>query len=79
MKNLKITENQLKNLIDSINEQPSKENDWTQEPNKNRKIEALADRMFPKLLEIAEIHGEDIAWGIVERLETKLRNYYFEK
>ena len=79
MKNLKITEDQLKNLLATINEQPNKENDWNQEPNKDRKVNAFADRIFPKLLEIAEIHGNEIAWGVIEKLESRLRDHLIEK
>jgi hypothetical protein len=79
MKNLKITEDQLKNLLEAINEQPTKENDWYQEPNKDRKVNAFTDRIFPKLLEIAEVHGNEIAWGVIEKLESRLRDHLIER
>lgn len=79
MKNLKITENQLKNLIEGLNEQPNEENKWYVEPNRQRKIEMLSDRFYGKFLEIAEVHDEKMVWDILENLESKLRDQLLEK
>jgi hypothetical protein len=79
MKNFKITESQFKNLIEDLNEQPTKDNKWYQEPNRQRKIEMLSDRFYGKFLEIAEVHGEKMVFDILENLESKLRDQLFEK
>jgi hypothetical protein len=77
MKNFKIT--QFKNLVEDLNEQPTKDNKWYQEPNRQRKIEMLSDRFYGKFLEIAEVHGEKMVFDILENLESKLRDQLFEK
>jgi hypothetical protein len=79
MKNFKITESQFKNLVEDLNEQPTKDNKWYQEPNRQRKIEMLSDRFYGKFLEIAEVHGEKMVFDILENLESKLRDQLFEK
>lgn len=79
MKNFKITESQFKNLVEGLEENPSKENKWYQEPNRQRKIEMLSDRFYGKFLEIAEVHGEKMVFDILENLESKLRDQLFEK
>jgi hypothetical protein len=79
MKNFKITESQFKNLVKDLNEQPTKDNKWYQEPNRQRKIEMLSDRFYGKFLEIAEVHGEKMVFDILENLESKLRDQLFEK
>lgn len=79
MKNLKITEFQLKNLIEGINEPPTAENKYYQDPNRQTKIEVLSDRFYGKFLEIAEVHGEKMVFDIMENLESKLRKQLFEK
>lgn len=79
MKNFKITESQFKNLVEGLNEQPTKDNKWYQEPNRQRQIEMLSDRFYGKLLEIAEVHGEKMVFDILENLESKLRDQLFEK
>ena len=79
MKNLKISESQFKNLIEGLNEQPSKENKWYQDPNRERKVEMLSDRFYGKFLEIAEVHGEKMVFDILGKLESKLRDQLFEK
>ena len=79
MKNFKITESQFKILVEDLNEQPTKDNKWYQEPNRQRKIEMLSDRFYGKFLEIAEVHGEKMVFDILENLESKLRDQLFEK
>lgn len=79
MKNLKITEFQLKNLIEGINEPSTKENKYYQDPNRQTIIEVLSDRFYGKFLEIAEVHGEKMVFDIMENLESKLRKQLFEK
>ena len=79
MKNFKITESQFKNLVEGLNEQPTKDNKWYQEPNRQRKIEMLSDRFYGKFLEIAETHDEKMVFDILENLESKLRDQLFEK
>ncbi len=79
MKNLKITETQFKNLMMTIKEQPSAENKWYEEPNRQRKIDTLTDRFYGKMLEISEVHGEEMVWDILESLESKLRDQLVEK
>ena len=79
MKNFKITESQFKNLVEDLNEQPTNDNKWYQEPNRQRKIEMLSDRFYGKFLEIAEVHGEKMVFDILENLESKLRDQLFEK
>lgn len=79
MKNFKITESQFKNLVEGLEEDPSKENKWYQDPNRQRKIEMLSDRFYGKFLEIAEVHGEKMVFDILENLESKLRDQLFEK
>lgn len=79
MKNFKITESQFKNLVEGLHEEPTKDNKWYQEPNRQRKIEMLSDRFYGKLLEIAEVHGEKMVFDILENLESKLRDQLFEK
>lgn len=79
MKNFKITESQFKNLVEGLEETPSKENKWYQDPNRQRKIEMLSDRFYGKFLEIAEVHGEKMVFDILENLESKLRDQLFEK
>ncbi len=79
MKNFKITESQFKNLVEDLNEQPTEDNKWYQEPNRQRKIEMLSDRFYGKFLEIAEVHGEKMVFDILENLESKLRDQLFEK
>lgn len=79
MKSFKITESQFKNLVEGLNEDPTKDNKWYQEPNRQRKIEMLSDRFYGKMLEIAEVHGEKMVFDILENLESKLRDQLFEK
>jgi hypothetical protein len=83
MKKIKLTESELMSLIKKITEEidelPSKSNDYKQKSRKEVKINYFTDLFFPKIMEISDVHGIDIAEGLLDELKNRLMNYSSEE
>jgi hypothetical protein len=78
MKKIRLTENDLKKIVrkltEDFEEQPSKENDYKQNSRREVKVNYFANIYLPRIKEIAEIHGSDVAMDVLDEIRSRLSN-----